>query len=299
MAIRPVIFFALVPLIYCSGVYAADPDDEAWSFTLPTEQPIEQAIEQPIEQPIADQADQQTDLQAAEPTAATQPASRAGDNHSAFARAISAAEKRRQAGDYWQAFQRTNDDADLEKSLAHLAEAIALSPDSKSTWQLAATIHYALRNIPAFKLEAINSFEKLLQLDAQDLSSRILLIDELISIWRWPRAILHLETMFSVNQAVAVDTVLDRLVISYLKAGQHEHGADFLKAQLANADNKEPLIIALAIMEQRAGQTDVAVAHLGKVLFSNTATKAARAKARQLKIYWQENERAPDEEEVL
>ena len=76
-----------------------------------------------------------------------------------------------------------------------------MAPDSKSTWQLAARIHYALRNIPAFKQEAINSFEKLLQLDEQDLSSRILLVDELISLWRWQQASEHLETMFAVNPA--------------------------------------------------------------------------------------------------
>ena len=226
---------------------------------------------------------------------AEQPTEVLQTNNSAFARAVAANDKRNQAQGHWQTFQRSGDDAALVKSLAHLAEATALAPDSKNTWQLAARIHYALRDIPAFKLEAINSFEKLLRLDSQDLSTRILLVDELISIGEWQRASVHLEAMFGINSSVAVDTILDRMVICYLKAGWHQRGAIFLSQQIASADIKEPLLIALAIMERRAGQTDAAFANLGKVLFSNTATKPMRAKARQLKNYWQEHEWVPIE----
>lgn len=256
-------YLSLVPLLFCSGAFA----------------PAVHAQDKPL-----------TPLEGEQATVGTP------DNSSSFSRAVTAATKREQADNYWQTFQQSGDDDALEQSLTHLAEAIALAPDSKSTWQLAATIHYKLRNIPAFKLEAINSFEKLLQLDPQDLPSRVLLVDELMSLWRWKQAAIHLENSFSVNQAIAVDTVLDRLVISYLKAGWQERGAAFLEQQINSADSKEPLLIALAIMEQRSGQTEAAYASLGKVLFSNTATKAARTKARQLKTYWQENELVPEEE---
>lgn len=264
MAYSPIKAFSLslVSLLYCSDVFAATvlAQDELQARTTG-------------EQMIAEQ-----------------PADGLGDVNSAFSRAVTASDKRDQVSQHWQTFQRTEDDAALEKTLTYLAEAIALAPDSKSTWQLAARIHYALRNIPAFKLEAINSFEKLLRLDEQDLSSRILLVDELISLWQWQRASDHLEAMFAVNPAVAVDSILDRMVICYLKAGLHERGAAFFNQQIAGTDRKEPLLIARAIMERRSGKTDVALASLGEVLFSNNATKLARAKARQLKTYWQENE---------
>lgn len=218
-----------------------------------------------------------------------------GDTRSAFSRAVTASERRDQAAGYWQTFQRTEDGATLEEALNYLAEAIALAPDSKSTWQLAARIHYALRNIPAFKLESINSFEKLLQLDEQDLPSRVLLVDELMSLWQWQRATDHLEAMFAVNSAVAIDTVLDRMVIGYLKAGLHERGIAFFNQQIASAESKEPLLIARAIMERGTGKTETALASLGEVLFSNAASKSMRAKARELKTFWQENEWVPAE----
>lgn len=270
MAFKPVriLSLPLVPLLFCAGIFTA----------------------------IATAKDKPQAAQAGEQLIVEQIADGFGDTRSAFSRAVTASDKRNQAADYWQTFQRTDDDDALERSLTYLAEAIALAPDSKSTWQLAARIHYSLRNIPAFKLEAINSFEKLLQLDAQDLSSRVLLIDELISLWRWQQATYHLEAMFAVNAAVAADTVLDRMVICYLKAGLHERGAAFFNQQIVSTDSKEPLLIARAIVERGSGNTNAALASLGEVLFSNSAPRQMRAKARELKTYWQENEWVPVEE---
>jgi tetratricopeptide (TPR) repeat protein len=214
-------------------------------------------------------------------------------NNSVFARAVAASTKRDKALSHWQAFQKTDEETDLRNSLEYLAGAIALAPESKATWQLASRIQYGLKAIPAFKLEAIKSFEKLLQLDPEDLSSRVLLIDELISLHAWQRAAKHMELMFGVNPYIAADTMLDRMVICYLKAGWHQRGATFFREQIHSADAKEPLLISLAIMERRAGQPAAAYKSLGKVLFSRTASKQARVKARQLKSFWQENDQAP------
>ena len=218
------------------------------------------------------------------------------DNNSAFKRAVAAATKREQALAYWQAFQQSDDDTDLMRSLEFLSAATALAPDSTATWQLAARIYYANKVVPAFKIEAINSLEKLLQLDGSDITSRVLLIDELMSVSAWRRAVVHLETMFSVNPYIAADTVLDRMVICYLKSGWHDRGAAFFKEQIAVADTKEPLMISLAIMEHRAGNTEAALSSLGSVLFSTAATKPMRAKARQLKNFWQEDSGTPGAE---
>jgi len=241
-------------------------------------------------------ADAQASQAADATTAAASLEATDNDNSSAFKRAVEAATKRDQARTYWRAFQQSGDDADLMRSLEFLAAATALAPESTATWQLAARIYYANRVIPAFKIEAINSLEKLLQLDDSDLSSRVLLVDELMSVSAWRRAAVHLEAMFSVNPYIAADTVLDRMVICYLKSGWHDRGATFFREQIALADIKEPLMISLAIMEHGAGDTEAALSSLGNVLFSTAATKPMRAKARQLKNFWQENNGTPDTE---
>ncbi|WP_417462812.1 tetratricopeptide repeat protein [Kordiimonas sp.] len=214
-------------------------------------------------------------------------------NQSAFTRAVAAGALRNQALVQWRSFQQTGDDASLASTLKYLAEAIALAPDSKATWQLAARVHYSLKYIPDFKVETVNSLEKLAQLDPENLSSRILLVDELISLAEWQRAILHLEAIFSINQPIAVDTVLDRMVLCYLKAEWQERGAAFFRDQLATAYVKEPLLISGAVMERRMGDNTAAYASLGQVLFSQTASRPMRAKARQLKTFWQEIDTPP------
>ncbi len=220
------------------------------------------------------------------------------NNNTAFTRSVAADFKRKKAAVHFQNFRNSGDDESLEKALKYLGETIALAPESKSTWQLSALINYELRDVFEFQIEAIHSFEKLLSFEPTDTVTRVLLIDELMKLGAWQRAVEHLEELFVISPQFSIDTTLDRMVVAYLQTGWFERGADFLAKQIPQSKKPEPLLIALAVMQQTSGDTAEASLSLGKVLLSNSANGAVREQARALKEFWAQNPQSTTEEDA-
>lgn len=192
---------------------------------------------------------------------------------------------------------RDADDADaLRQSLRYLASAREIAPDSPEVWRLSAAMAYDMRDTPEFQDEAIASYTRLLALEPTDIAARLSLIDLFIDDGQWEKAVENEELLFLVNMSFAVDTVLDRMVYSYINAGLPHRGIQFFTRIKSLSPNVPAVSVAKAMLERSIGDHDASIASLAGVMLHPDADDELKTTVRKLMAHWQEAGPVDDED---
>ncbi|MBF0278768.1 MAG: tetratricopeptide repeat protein [SAR324 cluster bacterium] len=125
---------------------------------------------------------------------------------------------------YLKLFQLTEQRDSFQLALQYASSANGLAPDNAVFWRLLGTLNLMDKKNPESGIQAKEALLRAIEMDPNDVESRLVLTD----IWWWSQnyemVLLHLEFLFKNFPAQLSENNLNRMTVAYINAGLTDRG---------------------------------------------------------------------------